>query len=50
MFGMDLRSLALFRVMLSIVMIGDLWDRSRDLHAHYTDLGAFGVGPDPRPS
>ena len=36
---MDYRSLALFRVGLGLTMFGDLWDRSNDLHAHYTDLG-----------
>ena len=38
-FGLDVRSLALFRVMLGLVMIGDLMNRAIDLHAHYTDSG-----------
>lgn len=40
MFGMDYRSLALLRFGLGLTMFGDLWDRSSDLGAHYTDLGA----------
>lgn len=34
-----MRSLALFRVMIGLSVIGDLLDRSYDLHAHYTDMG-----------
>lgn len=41
MFGMDIRSLALFRVGLAIATIGDLVERSLDLRAHYSDEGIF---------
>jgi predicted DCC family thiol-disulfide oxidoreductase YuxK len=40
-FGCDLRTLALFRVMLALVLIADLLSRSRDLTAHYTDRGVL---------
>lgn len=40
LFGFDLRSLAALRVVVSILIIGDLVSRSRDLVAHYTDFGA----------
>ena len=39
-FGLDLRSLALFRILLACVLIGDLLNRARDLEALYTDFGA----------
>ncbi len=39
LFGIDLRSLALFRIGTGILIIADLIDRSRDLSAHYTDFG-----------
>lgn len=38
-FGLDLRSLALFRVAIGLVIIADLIDRGQDLTAHYTDIG-----------
>lgn len=38
-FGIDLRTLALFRIFLSTAIILDLFSRSRDLVAHYTDFG-----------
>jgi predicted DCC family thiol-disulfide oxidoreductase YuxK len=40
-FGLDLRSLALFRVALALVLIGDLIYRARDLEAFYTDFGVL---------
>ena len=38
-FGIDLRTLALFRVLLGSFLIFDLVLRARDLGAHYTDFG-----------
>ncbi len=38
-FGIDLRTLALFRVLLGVYLITDLLLRARDLTAHYTDFG-----------
>ena len=38
-FGADLRSLAAFRIVMSLVVLGDLANRSTDLVAHYTDQG-----------
>lgn len=38
-FGVDLRTLALFRVLLASYLILDLCLRARDLTAHYTDFG-----------
>lgn len=38
-FGVDLRTLALFRVLLGVYILIDLLMRSRDLVAHYTDAG-----------
>ncbi|MBT5454975.1 MAG: DUF393 domain-containing protein [Rhodospirillaceae bacterium] len=38
-FGIDLRTLALFRVGLAFLLLIDLALRARDLTAHYTDLG-----------
>ena len=40
-FGIDLRTLALFRIFLSTAIILDLISRSRDLVAHYTDFGVL---------
>ena len=37
--SLDLRSLAIYRVGLSLVLLYDLLDRSRNLIAHYSDLG-----------
>jgi hypothetical protein len=39
-FDLDLRSLALFRIGLAILLFIDLRTRTRDLRAHYTDEGA----------
>ena len=38
-FGIDLRTLALFRVMVALMILADLISRARDLTAHYTDAG-----------
>lgn len=38
-YGLDYRSLALFRIVLGLVIVGDLADRAHDLHNHYTDDG-----------
>ncbi|MDZ4677785.1 MAG: HTTM domain-containing protein [Oligoflexia bacterium] len=40
-FGLDLRSLALFRVAMGMLIIVDLIIRSTDLTAHYTDMGVM---------
>ena len=40
-FGIDLRTLALFRVLLGLYLLADLCLRSRDLSAHYTDFGVM---------
>ncbi|WP_421981590.1 HTTM domain-containing protein [Roseibium sp.] len=40
-FGVDLRTLALFRVLLSLWILIDLFMRARDLVAHYTDAGVM---------
>ncbi len=40
-FGIDLRTLALFRVLLSLWILIDLFMRTRDLVAHYTDAGVM---------
>lgn len=40
-YGLDVRSLALFRVALAIMLLGDLWMRAPDLRAFYTDFGAL---------
>ncbi|WP_417675831.1 HTTM domain-containing protein [Roseibium sp.] len=39
LFGIDLRTLALFRVLLGFYVLFDLVLRARDLSAHYTDQG-----------
>ena len=44
-FGLDLRSLALFRIGLALVIIIDLSYRLSDLKAHYTDFGILPRGP-----
>ena len=41
LFSFDLRSLALFRVGLALVILGDLIHRSFDLRAFYTDFGVL---------
>lgn len=40
-FSCDLRTLALFRVCLGFLIIADLWSRSRELVAHYSDQGVL---------
>lgn len=40
-FGLDLRSLALFRVSLALVLLYDLFVRWSNLEAHYTDAGVL---------
>ena len=40
-FAIDLRSLALFRIALALVLFYDLIDRARNLRAHYTDAGTL---------
>lgn len=37
--GIDIRSLALFRIGLALVILGDLFVRIQDLKAHYSDQG-----------
>ena len=44
MLSLDLRSLALFRIGLGIVIIADLIYRAFDLAAHYTDFGVLPRG------
>ncbi len=44
MFGMDLRTLALVRVGMGLLILGDLWIRGTDLADHYTDLGILPRG------
>ncbi|MCX5659585.1 MAG: HTTM domain-containing protein [Planctomycetota bacterium] len=39
--GIDLRSLALFRVGMAAMILCDLFERSRSLRAHYTDQGVL---------
>ncbi|MGY6530733.1 MAG: HTTM domain-containing protein [Cyanobacterium sp.] len=41
LFGFDLRSMALFRIGLALIIIGDLIIRSQDLRSHYTDDGVM---------
>jgi hypothetical protein len=38
-FGADLRSLALFRIVQALLVLADLANRATDLSAHYTDGG-----------
>ncbi|GBF79382.1 DCC1-like thiol-disulfide oxidoreductase family protein [Aphanothece sacrum] len=40
-FGLDLRSLAVFRIGLALIAIADLISRSQGLNAHYTDAGVL---------
>ncbi len=40
-FGVDLRTLALFDILLGIFLLLDLLARATDLIAHYTDNGVF---------
>lgn len=39
LFGVDLRSLAVFRIGVALTIISDLFIRATDLVAHYTDIG-----------
>ena len=39
LWALDYRSLAVFRILLAMVLLGDLFVRSRDITAHYTDFG-----------
>ena len=41
LFGLDLRSLALFRVAVAATILGDLVQRAMDLRAHYSDAGVL---------
>jgi hypothetical protein len=41
LFGIDLRSLALFRMALGACILGDLANRATSLEAHYTDFGVL---------
>jgi len=41
MFGADLRSLAVLRIGTAILILVDLFQRSQDLVAHYTDFGVL---------
>jgi predicted DCC family thiol-disulfide oxidoreductase YuxK len=41
LFGIDLRSLALFRIGLAMLLLGDLIFRSFNLRAHYSDFGVL---------
>ncbi|MGD1807523.1 HTTM domain-containing protein [Dapis sp. BLCC M126] len=45
LFGLDLRSLALFRIGLALIIIVDLIQRFPYLKAHYTDFGLLPRGP-----
>jgi hypothetical protein len=40
-FGADLRSLALFRIVLGVLVLADLANRATDLLAHYSDAGVM---------
>lgn len=40
-YGLDIRSLALFRVALALMLLGDLWMRAQDLRVFYTDWGTL---------
>lgn len=41
LFGIDLRGLAIFRMALSLLLLADLFIRSFDLRAHYSDSGVL---------
>lgn len=41
LFGVDLRSLAVFRIGIALVVLFDLASRALDLHAQYTDVGVL---------
>ncbi len=40
-FGADLRSLAVFRIVIALLVLADLANRATDLTAHYTDEGVL---------
>src|SRR5919107_5087471 len=40
-FGADLRSLAVFRIVLALLVLADLANRATDLYQHYTDAGVL---------
>jgi hypothetical protein len=40
-FGLDVRSLALLRIGLALMLLWDVYIRYQDLHAHYTDEGVL---------
>src|SRR3712207_3360366 len=40
-FGADLRSLAVFRIVLALLVLADLANRATDLRQHYTDAGVL---------
>jgi hypothetical protein len=39
--GVDVRALAALRISVGLLLVADLWVRSRDLVAHYTDAGVL---------
>jgi hypothetical protein len=41
LFGIDVRALALFRIGIALLLLWDLFDRSQDLIAHYSDWGVL---------
>ena len=43
LFGMDLRSLAIFRISIALIIIVDLITRASDLESHYTDRGVLPI-------
>ena len=43
LFGMDLRSLAIFRISIALIIIVDLIARASDLESHYTDRGVLPI-------
>src|SRR5260370_34348932 len=49
-FGLDLRSLALFRICLALLLLWDLQERAWDLRAHYSDEGILPVAAVPMSS
>ncbi|MEM6868594.1 MAG: HTTM domain-containing protein [Cyanobacteria bacterium P01_C01_bin.121] len=40
-YSLDVRSLALFRMGLALVILADLWTRAGDIVAHYSDVGVL---------
>ena len=43
LFGIDLRSLAIFRISIALIIVVDLIARFSDLEAHYTDRGVLPI-------